>query len=64
MQFNIENMTCEGCVRGVSKAIQRVDPNAQVKADLATKKVEVATELPRSAFLPALDEAGFTVSTE
>lgn len=63
MQFNIENMTCEGCVRGISKAIQRVDPKARVKADLATKKVEVATELPRAAFLPALDEAGFTVSS-
>ncbi len=26
MQFHIENMTCGGCARSVTKAIQSVDP--------------------------------------
>ena len=35
MQFHIENMTCGGCVRSVTKAIQSVDPSAEVTADPA-----------------------------
>ena len=30
MQFHIENMTCGGCARSVTKAIQSVDPQAEV----------------------------------
>ena len=41
MQFHIENMTCGGCVRSVTKAIQSVDPGAEVTADPATHKVDV-----------------------
>lgn len=33
MQFHIENMTCGGCVRSLTKEIQSVDPVAQVNAD-------------------------------
>ena len=32
MQFHIENMTCGGCARSVTKAIQSVDPTAEVNA--------------------------------
>ena len=28
MRFHIENMTCGGCARGVTKAIQSVDAEA------------------------------------
>ena len=33
MQFHIENMTCGGCVRSVTKAIQSVDPQADKLAE-------------------------------
>ena len=46
MQFHIENMTCGGCARSVTKAIQSVDPAAEVKADPATHKVEVTSVAP------------------
>lgn len=59
MQFHIENMTCGGCVRGVTRAIQSVDPDAQVAADLSTRKVEVASTAPRDQLVAALANAGF-----
>lgn len=59
MQFHIEDMTCGGCVRGVSAAIRSVDPGAEVKADLETKEVQVATQAPREKLVAALTEAGF-----
>ncbi len=34
MQFRIENMTCGGCARSVTKTIQKVDPAAEVEVDL------------------------------
>lgn len=59
MQFHIQDMTCGGCVRGVSAAIRSVDPEAEVKADLETRRVEVQTRAPREALVAALTEAGF-----
>jgi len=59
MQFHIENMTCGGCVRGVTRAIHSVDPVAQVSADPATHKVDVVTTAPRASLQSALADAGF-----
>ena len=52
MQFHIENMTCGGCVRSVTKAIQSVDPAAEVSADPGTHKVEVKSAAPASSWPP------------
>jgi len=62
MQFHIENMTCGGCVRSVTKAIQSVDPVAQVNADLATHKVDVTTTAPRAKLEAVLADVGFYVN--
>ena len=59
MQFHIENMTCGGCVRSVTKAIQSVDPQAEVSADLAGHLVQVATSAPREKLAEALADAGY-----
>ena len=59
MQFQIENMTCGGCVRSVTKAIQSVDPAAEVSADPGTHKVEVRSAAPRERFVAALTEVGY-----
>lgn len=59
MQFHIETMTCGGCARGVTKAIQSVDPAAEVQADPPARKVEVTTTATREALAAALTAAGF-----
>lgn len=59
MQFHIENMTCGGCVRGVTRAIHSVDPGAAVEADPPARKLTVQSEKPSAEFLPALAAAGF-----
>lgn len=59
MQFHIENMTCGGCVRGVTKAIQSVDPQAQINADPPTRKLEVNTSASREQIETVLRDAGF-----
>lgn len=59
MQFHIETMTCGGCARGVTKAIQGVDAAATVTADPPNRRVEVTTTAPREKIVAALTEAGF-----
>jgi copper chaperone len=59
MQFYIENMTCGGCVRSVTRAIQSVDPAAVVNADTGTHKVEVTSASPRERLVAALTEVGY-----
>ncbi len=59
MQFQINNMNCGGCARSVTKAIQSVDPAADVKADPAAHLVEVTTVAARARLVEALSQAGF-----
>ncbi len=59
MQFHSENMTCGGCVRSVTKAIQSVDPAAEVRADPMTHKVDVVTTVERTKLESVLADVGF-----
>ncbi len=59
MQFHIENMTCGGCVRSVTKAIHEVDPMAKVTADLDHHTVEVDSGAARPALEAMLTDIGY-----
>ena len=48
MQFHIENMTCFGCARSVTKAIQSVDKGAVIEADPENRKIDVETSASRN----------------
>ena len=48
MQFHIQNMICGGCVESVTRAIRIADSDATVAANIATKKVEIASDKPRA----------------
>lgn len=60
MQFHIENMTCGGCARSVTKAIQSVDPAAEVTAETATRTVTVKSVASRDRLITVLIETGYT----
>ena len=59
MEFHVENMTCGGCARGVTRAIQALDANAKVIADPPSRKVTVETTATQKQVAEALTEAGF-----
>ena len=62
MQFHIENMSCGGCVRSVTKAIQSVDPIAEVSADLSTRTIDVVTTAPREKLEIVLADVGYAAN--
>ncbi len=59
MQFHLDDMTCGGCARTVTKAIQMIDPSARVVTDPPTRLVQVQTSASEEQIVTALREAGF-----
>jgi copper chaperone len=59
--YRVGGMTCSGCVAAVTRAIQRLDPQAQVAVDLASGQVSIDARLARDAVQRAVEAAGFSV---
>lgn len=60
--FEVPGMTCGGCARGVTNALQRVDANAVVNVDLASKTVSVNSTADAQLLKQAIEKAGFAVT--
>ncbi|WP_134726880.1 heavy-metal-associated domain-containing protein [Paracoccus luteus] len=59
MELRIENMTCGGCAKSVTKAIQSVDPNARIDTNPDARTVTVETTATLAALQQVLEEAGY-----
>ena len=59
MKLRIDNMTCSGCARSVTATIKELDQNAVVTIDVATKLVNVETQISQDEMIAALTEDGF-----
>lgn len=59
MELKIENMTCGGCARSVTKAIQSVDANATIETNPAAGIVKVETTATLALLQKVLEEAGY-----
>jgi copper chaperone len=62
VKLMIEDMTCGGCVRGVTRAIQAIDPAAMVAADLAARSIEVSTSRSEAEIRAVLRQAGYAAA--
>ena len=59
MEPKIENMTCGGCARAVTRAIESIDAAAKVEINPTARTVKIDTSASRAAFLEVLDKAGY-----
>lgn len=59
-RFTVPDMTCGGCVKAITGAVQLLDPKAVVTTDLATHLVEIESVQSAAALAEAIDAAGFT----
>ncbi|WP_295548940.1 heavy-metal-associated domain-containing protein [uncultured Pseudacidovorax sp.] len=59
--FQVGGMSCQHCVRAVTRAVQDVDPDAEVRIDLPAGRVEVQSTEASPALQDAIREAGYTV---
>jgi copper chaperone len=60
--FQVQGMSCGHCANAVTQAIKSVDPQAQVKVDLASGKVEVESDGEHGALAAAIEEEGYKVA--
>lgn len=60
--FQVQGMSCGHCVGAVTQAVKSVDPQAEVKVDLASGKVEVQTGGDHAAITRAIEEEGYKVA--
>jgi copper chaperone len=60
--FTVQGMTCGHCEKAVTQAVKSVDPQAEVKIDRASGKVEVGSTQPREAIAAAIKEEGYAVA--
>ena len=57
----VTGMTCGGCTKAVTRAIQMQDARATVQVDLDSQKVEIDSNLSREALITIVTDAGFPV---
>jgi copper chaperone len=60
-QLQVKGMTCQHCVKAVTKAIQALDSAAIVSVELPQGSVTVQTSLSREATAKAISEEGYDV---
>jgi Cu+-exporting ATPase len=60
MVFDVEKMSCQNCVKHVTKAVQGVQAGAQVQVELSTGKVTVTpSPADPAAVAKAIQDAGY-----
>lgn len=57
--YRVDGMTCGGCARSVTGAINRIAPQAAVSVDLPSGRVTVDGEADEAAIKGAVEGAGF-----
>ena len=59
LRFQVPAMNCGHCIGVITQAVQAVDPQARVDADLATHGVSIDSAKPREAFVAPLADASY-----
>jgi len=61
LSLKVSGMTCGGCIKAVTKAVQSQDPQAKVGVDLASQMVNLETSLSAEQASQIIADAGFPV---
>jgi copper chaperone len=57
--YRIDGMSCDGCARAVTRALEAALPGAAVRVDLAAGRATVAGEAAEAEIRRAVERAGF-----
>lgn len=59
IELTINDMTCGGCVVGITRVVKGLDPGATVGADVTSKRVRIDSTITAEAIIAAISNAGF-----
>lgn len=57
--FHIPGMKCGGCLGAVTRALQAIDSDVRIEADLGRREIRVTSSRFESVLLRALRDAGY-----
>ena len=57
--FQADDISCQGCINAITRAVHAVDNEASVAIDLQTKRVEVSSQSRAEDISQAIQEAGY-----
>jgi copper chaperone len=60
IELTVPDMACGACVTAITEAIQHLDAQAQIQADLQTKQLTIASTASESALKEAIAAAGYS----
>ena len=60
-QLQVKGMSCQHCVKAITKAVQTQDPQATVTVELPQGQVTVQSALSHNAIAQAITEEGYEV---
>lgn len=61
--YKVEGMTCQGCVRSLTKAVQEALPNVGVEVSLEASELRIEGAHDRAKVTEAVDDAGFDLKS-
>ena len=59
LNLKVPKIACAACVDTVTKAVQTIEPTAEVQADTKTKMVKVQSQQSEAAIKQAIATAGY-----
>ena len=59
MKYSVPDMSCGHCTAAIKKAIEAVDPAADVQTDLESRTVTIASSKPDPMLVEAMKSAGY-----
>ena len=60
LQFDVPDLVDKEDVRSLTEAMRKIDPKAEVLADLETKRVTVGAQIDAGQAAKAIEGAGFS----
>lgn len=60
-RFKVANMTCGHCASRIGKAVESIDPQADVSVDLSRKEIAVRSEAEEARIVEAIRLAGYEI---
>ncbi len=63
VELKVTGMTCNGCANSVKRAINRLDPNANVEIELETGLVRIEGAVQAEQAKESITKAGYGVSS-
>ena len=60
--LNVPTIACGACAETITKAIKNNDPSADVKVNVASKIVEIETEISDTKIKQAITDAGHEIA--